>query len=422
MLQKMNLRAIVGSMAAVLVAIGLAISPAQAQSGEPIKIGFSMALTGPLAGAGKGALLAMKVWEDDINKKGGMLGRPVKLIFYDDKSAPAEVPGIYTKLIDVDKVDLIMGPYATTQIAPAIPVAMQKNKLIISLFGTAVNSEFKYNRYFSMIPTGPNPKPAFTAGYFEIAMAQNPKPQTIAIVAADAEFGRNVMDGARENAKNAGLRIVYDRTYPPSTTDFAPIIRAIQATNPDLVVICSYPLDSVGMVRAVNEIGFKPKMIGGGMVGLQFTAIKMQLGPLLNGFVNYDTWLPVKTMQYPGVLEVVAKYQARAAAEGVDPLGYYLPPWAYAYLQVLEQAVEGTKSLDDAKLADYISKNTLKTVVGDVRFGPGGEWTEAKMPQIQYQNIKGNTLDEFKDMSRTPVLTPANVKSGDVIYPYEKAK
>jgi branched-chain amino acid transport system substrate-binding protein len=328
MLQKLNLRAVVGAMAAAFAAIGLAISPAQAQSGQPIKIGFSMALTGPLAGAGKGALLGMKIWEDDINKKGGLLGRPVQLVYYDDKSAPAEVPGIYTKLIDVDKVDLIMGPYATTQIAPAIPIAMQKNKLMISLFGTGVNSEFKYNRYFSMIPTGANPKPAFTKGFFDIAMAQNPKPQTIAIAAADAEFGRNVCEGARDNSKAAGLRIVYDRTYPPSTTDFAPIVRAIQATNPDLVVICSYPLDSVGMVRAVNEVGFKPKMIGGGMVGLQFTAIKMQLGPLLNGFVNYDTWLPVKTMQYPGALEVVAKYQARAAAEGVDPLGYYLPPWA----------------------------------------------------------------------------------------------
>ncbi len=422
MFQKMNLRAVVGAVAAVFAAIGLAISPAQAQSGQPIKIGFSMALTGPLAGAGKGALLGMKIWEDDINKKGGLLGRPVQLVFYDDKSAPAEVPGIYTKLIDVDKVDLIMGPYATTQIAPAIPVAMQKNKLLISLFGTGVNSEFKYNRYFSMIPTGANPKPAFTAGFFDIAMAQNPKPQTIAIVAADAEFGRNVCEGARENAKKAGLRITYDRTYPPSTTDFAPVIRAIQATNPDLVVICSYPLDSVGMVRAVNEIGFKPKMIGGGMVGLQFTAIKMQLGSLLNGFVNYDTWLPVKTMQYPGALEVVAKYQARAAAEGVDPLGYYLPPWAYAYLQVLEQAVAATKSLDDAKLADYIGKTTFKTVIGDVKFGPGGEWAVAKMPQIQFQGIKGNTLDVFKDMNRTPVLYPAETKTGNVIYPYEKAK
>jgi hypothetical protein len=102
------------------------------------------------------------------------------------------------------------------------------------------------------------------------------------------------------------------------------------------------------MIRAINEIGYKPKMLGGAMVGIQATAIKMQLGPLMNGIVNYETWIPATTMQYPGVMEVVQKYQARAQAEGADPLGYYMPPWAYAYLQVVEQAVNETKSLDDA--------------------------------------------------------------------------
>src|SRR5207302_455728 len=106
---------------------------------------------------------------------------------------------------------------------------------------------------------------------------QQPRPQSVAIVAADAEFSRNASDGARENAKKYGFKIVYDRTYPPNTTDFTPIVRAIQAANPDIVVICSYPLDSVGMVRAVNEVGFKPKMVGGAMVGLQATAFKLQL-------------------------------------------------------------------------------------------------------------------------------------------------
>lgn len=403
------------------VAVGALMTPT-AQAQEPIKIGFSMALTGPLAGAGSAALLAMKIWEDDVNKKGGLLGRKVQLIYFDDKSNPAEVPGIYTKLLDVDKVDIIMGPYASTQIAPVMPIAIQRNKLLISLFGTGINEPFKYNRYFSMIPTGPNPKASFTKGFFEIAMAQNPKPQTIAIAAADAEFGRNVQEGAIENAKAAGLKIVYDRRYPPTTTDFAPIVRAMQASNPDIVVICSYPLDSVGMVRAINEIGFNPKMIGGGMVGLQFTAIKQQLGPLLNGFVNYETWLPAKTMQYPGVLELVEKYQERAKGEKVDPLGYYLPPWAYAYLQVLEQAVKETKSLDDNKLADYIRKATFKTVVGDVKFGPDGEWTESRFLQVQFQGIAGNDLKEFTDMSKQPILAPANLKTGEVIYPFEKAR
>ena len=395
---------------------------AWAQSKEPIRIGFGMSLTGPLAANGKSSLVAMKVWEDDVNAKGGLLGRPVKLVYYDDQSNPSTVPGIYTKLIDVDKVDIVVSGYATNMIAPAMPVVMQKNRVFVSLFGTAVNEPFKYDRYFSMLPTGSNPKPAFTKGFFEVAMAQNPKPQTMAIAAADAEFGRNVADGAKENARKAGLRIVYDRNYPPATTDFAPIIRGIQASNPDIVVICSYPLDSVGMIRAINEIGYKPKMLGGAMVGIQATAIKMQLGPLMNGIVNYETWIPAKTMLYPGVMEVVQKYQARAQAEGVDPLGYYMPPWAYAYLQVVEQAITETKSLEDAKLADYMRNATFKTVVGDIKFDKEGEWSETRMLTIQYQNIKSTDINEFKDMSKQPVLAPANLKTGDIIFPYADAK
>ena len=395
---------------------------AWAQSGEPIKIGFSMALTGGLAPNGKSALLAQKIWEEDVNAKGGLLGRPVKLIYYDDKSSPAEVPSIYTKLLDIDKVDLIIGPYATAMIAPAMPIVIQRKKTFIGLLGLAVNSEFNYPNYFAMIPSGPDAKPAFTKGFFDVAMAQNPKPQTVAIVAADQEFSRNAADGARENAQKAKLKIVYDKTYPPSTTDFAPIVRAIQATNPDLLNINSYPPDSVGMVRAVNEIGFKPKMIGGGMVGLQATAIKTQLGPLLNGFTNYDFWLPVPKMDFPGVADLIKRYQARAGAEGVDPLGYYMAPWGYAQLQVLQQAVEGTKSLDDAKLGDYIRANTFKTVVGDVKFGDKGEWAESRVLQVQFQHVKGNDVGQFKDISTQVVVSPAQYESGKVIYPYENAK
>src|SRR5467141_2250776 len=357
------------ALAAAVVLAAAWTAQAQAPAGDPIRIGYGIAMTGGLAPNGKSALLAQKIWEEDINAKGGLLGRPVKLLYYDDQTNPATVPGIYTKLIDVDKVELIIGGYGTNMLAPAMPVVMQKNKVFIGLLGLGVNSEFNYPRYFVMIPSGPDPKPAFTKGFFDAAMAQNPKPQTVAIVAADAEFAVNASDGARDNAKAAGLNIVYDKRYPPSTTDFAPIVRAIQATNPDIVVICSYPPDSVGMVKAVNEIGFKPKMIGGAMVGLQATALKAQLGPMLNGFVNYDMWLPVTKMQFPGVEDLIKKYQARAQAEGVDALGYYMAPWGYAQLQVLQQAIEGTKSIEDKKLADYIRANTFKTVLGDVKFG-----------------------------------------------------
>jgi branched-chain amino acid transport system substrate-binding protein len=416
-----KLKSALAATAVVTALAGLA-GGAAAQSGEPIKIGFSMAMTGGLAANGKSALLAQKIWEEDVNAKGGLLGRPVKLIYYDDQSNPSTVPGIYTKLLDIDKVDLIIGPYATAQIAPAMPIVIQRNKVFVTLLGLAVNDEFKYPNYFAMIPSGPNAKPAFTKGFFDVALAQNPKPQTVAIVAADQEFSRNASDGARENAQKAGLKIVYDKTYPPTTPDFAPIVRAIQATNPDLLVICSYPPDSVGMVRAINEIGFKPKMIGGGMVGLQATALKAQLGPMLNGFVNYDFWLPVPKMQFTGVNELIKKYQARAAAEGVDALGYYMAPFGYAQLQVLQQAIEATKSIEDKKLADYIRANTFKTVAGDVKFGKDGEWAQSRVLQIQFHDVKSNDVEQFRAMNTQTVVTPDEYKSGNVVYPYEKAK
>src|SRR5262249_60308226 len=120
--------------------------------------------------------------------------------------------------------------------------------------------------------------------------------------AADQEFSKNACEGARANAMNHGIRIVSDKTYPPPQTDFSPVVRAIQAVVPDLVCVCSYPLDSVGIVRTVNEVGYKPKLIGGAMVGLQATAIKRQLGPLLNGWGNYETWGPAEGMMVEGTV------------------------------------------------------------------------------------------------------------------------
>jgi branched-chain amino acid transport system substrate-binding protein len=423
MLAQLKRRGIVASLFATAALAALAVpAAAQAPSGQPITIGFSMALTGPLAANGKQALLGMKIWEEETNAKGGLLGRPVKMVYYDDQSNPSTVPGIYTKLLDVDKVDLVLGPYATAQAAPAMPVVMQKGKVFIILFGLDVNHEFKYNKFFAMIPTGPDTKPSFTEGFFQVAAAQDPKPQTVALIAADQEFSRNACDGARDNAKKSNLKVVYDKTYPPSTTDFSPIVRAIAAANPDVVTVCSYPLDSVGMVKAVNEANYKPKMIGGAMVGLQATVFKRQLGPLLNGWINYETWVPDQKMMFDGTEAFLKKYQARAAAEGVDPLGYYLGTWGFAYIQILGEAVTATKSLDDNKLADYIGKTTFKTIMGDVKFGKGGEWEKGRMLQVQYHGIKSTDLEQFRGMDTQTVLTPSQYKTGDAIYPYEKAK
>ncbi|MGZ3310497.1 MAG: ABC transporter substrate-binding protein, partial [Xanthobacteraceae bacterium] len=329
---------------------------------------------------------------------------------------------IYTKLLDSDKVDLVVSSYATNMIAPAMPIVMQKQKTFISLFGLDVNAEFKHKNYFAVLPTGPKTKESFTEGFYQIATQQTPKPTTVALTAEDAEFSRNACEGARANAKTFGLKIVYDKTFPPGTTDFSPIVRALQASNADIVVVCSYPLSSVGITLAVSELNYKPKMIGGAMVGLQATVFKQKLGSKLNGIVNYETWVPTEKALAPAA-EFFKKYQARAASEGVDPLGYYLGGWGYVYVNMLGEAIAATKSLDDDKIAEWLRKTPHKSIMGDWSYGAKGEWTKSGMMQVQYHNVKdGNDVEQWRGMAVQTVLTPAELKTGDVIYPYEKAK
>ena len=409
------------SLAVAGAATGLA-GTANAQA-KPLTIGFGMALTGGLAPNGKAALLAMQIAEEDINARGGILGRPVKLVYYDDQSNPSTVPGLYTKLMDVDKVDVVVSGYATNMIAPAMPVVMQKDRTFFALLGLAVNSEFHYPRYFSITPTGgPRPKESFAEGFMEVAMAQNPKPQTLAVIGADAEFPRNAMEGVRNIAKKYNLKIVYDKTYPPTTADYTPVVRAVAATNPDIFFACSYPPDSVGIIRASSEIGFKPKIYGGGMVGLQATAIKTQLGPLLNDIVVYDFWLPWAGFATDAGREFVKKYQTKSAEAGVDLLGYYLPPFGYALMQVVEQAVTAAGTTDDAKLADVMRKATFKTIVGDFKFNAGGEWEVAQVMAVQFQGVQGNGVEQFTNPKTEVILWPTKYKTGDVVYPYNPKK
>ncbi|MBI3329713.1 MAG: ABC transporter substrate-binding protein, partial [Nitrospinae bacterium] len=231
--------ALAGTLIGAFVLAG-AWTPA-AQAAAPIRIGLGMALTGGLAANGKAALLAMEIWRDDVNKAGGLLGRPVELVYYDDQTKPATVPGIYTKLLDIDKVDFLVSGYGTNLIAPAMPIVMERGMVFMGLFGLANNQKYKYPYYFHIGSTGPDPASEFSRGFFEYAAKQTPKPRTVALVGADAEYPQTALPGARENLKKHGFEIVYDASYPPAIVDFTPIVRAIKATNPDIVFVASYP-------------------------------------------------------------------------------------------------------------------------------------------------------------------------------------
>ena len=404
-----------------LAAVAVALLAAQgAVAAEPVKVGFALGLTGANAPNGKQLLVALEIWRDDVNAKGGLLGRKVELVYYDDQTQPANDPGIYTKLIDIDHVDLLLGPYGTNLMAAAMPVLMQHKLTTISMLATAVNRQYHYDQYFAMVPLGPDPVHAFSSGFFDIAASLKPKVKTVALLGIDAEFGKNSVDGARDNAKRAGLTIVYDKLYPPPTADFTPILRAVQATNPDVVFVASYPPDTVGIVHAAREIGLKTKIFGGTMIGLLATPLKVQMGPLMNGILFHEDFVPA--FDFPGSRDLLKRYQAIAKAKGgIDPLGYGFVPFGYAAGQVLAQAVEGTKSLDHQKLAQYMHTHSFSTVVGEVRFNADGEWAKPRYVFSQWQHLTGNDLGQLEDPKHDVVVWPNAYKTGTLIFPYTDA-
>jgi branched-chain amino acid transport system substrate-binding protein len=384
----------------------------RAQGGKPIRIGLSMAQTGPLSAAGKSGLLALQIWREDVNAAGGLLGRPVELVVYDDQSNASLVPGIYTKLLDVDKVDLLIAPYSTNLTAPLMPLAKQRDRLLIGNFALDANAQLHYDKYFNIQPWGS----AREACVPFLGLARKLGARSAAILAADAEYAQNIASAVRALLPEHGLQPVYDQSYPPATVDFSSMVRAIRARKPELVFVAAYPADSTAIMRAVSEIGIgdSVKLFGGGMVGLQYATLLESLGSMLNGVVNYNTWVPEKSMDFPGVRDFVGRYQARAKQANVDPLGFYVPPFDYAIGQLLAQAVSATRSLEHAVLAKYIRENEIKTIVGGIRYGPGGEWLAPRIVYVQFQGVKDKNLEQFRGPGRQVIVAPDAFKTGEV--------
>ena len=390
-------------------------------SNAPIKIGYCLSLSGGLAANGQTARLAHEIWRDRVNAKGGLIGREVQLHCVDDKSDATTVEAIYEKLISEEKVDLLLGGYGNNSITPAMPLVMKDRRFLVGLMALGENIQFGYDQFFAMIPTGTDPNSALTEGFFASAAQQNPRPKTVAIVAADAPFSKNPILGARANAEKNGLEVASESKYPLTTTDFAPFLQEVEKLSPDILFYCSYLNDSIGLIRAIAASDMNPLLVGGAMIGPQSSAVQTQLGSAINGIVNYEYWLPVPAMNFPGVHELIAEYQERAKGTSADSLGYYVAPFAYAQLQVVEQAVEKTGGVDDKALADYTRSSTFSTVVGDVTFGRLGEWANPRVLTVQFRGIQSNDISEFARSEARVVVAPTDYASGKLVVPYRSA-
>jgi branched-chain amino acid transport system substrate-binding protein len=386
----------------------------------PIKIGMTMAQTGGLAGGGKASLLGIEIWRDDVNARGGLLGRKVELVVYDDKSSASETPAIYAKLLDVDKVDLLFAPYATVPTAPIMPLVKQRGLLLMGNFSFQVNSKVGHDMWFNNAPWGP--ADSWASAFLDLGQKAGGK--SVALLTADQEFAQNLALTARDVAKKRDMPIVFDQAYPPNTVEFSGIIRALRAAKPDIVYVASYPPDSAGILRAVNEIGIgdSVKIFGGGMVGLQFGPVMENLGSLLNGVVNFNTWLPEPTMYYDGTKAFFETYSKRAAESKVDPLGYYLAPFGFASGQLIEQAIKATGSLDQKAIAKYLHDSEIKTIVGPIAFSADGERKETATLQAQFRGVVDKNIEQFRSPGKQVILFPERFKSGDLVSPFEVAR
>jgi branched-chain amino acid transport system substrate-binding protein len=380
---------------------------------KTIRVGCSASLTGALSGT-KNMVIGYELWRDDVNAAGGLLGRQVELIVYDDQSTPSNVPAIYSKLVDVDKVDFLFTPYGANLTATIMPFAKQRDRFVVGILTLASNDKVKHDKFFQAAPWGADGGTKWASGFFELAQAQGVK--KIAIAAADTEFSKTAAQGGRTVCEQSGIQVVDFQMYPPTNKDFSGILRNIKAAGPEAVFICSYPGDSTAIIRGIQEIGLGDgiKLFGGGMVGPQYASIMEALGPALNGIVNFHLYVPEPTLKFKGIESLLSRYEPVAKQKQVDPLGFYIPPFTYGAGQIIAAGVAGSGSVDQAEVSKWLHANPIETVVGKIGFDEIGNWTERRVLMVQFQGVDGSGLDQFRKPGRQVVVSPADYKSGEL--------
>jgi branched-chain amino acid transport system substrate-binding protein len=408
-----------GAAASAALAAPAIWTRAQAQDG-PIRFGCSASLTGPLA-ATQNMVIGYELWRDDVNAGGGLLGRPVELIVYDDQSAPANAPGIYSKLVDVDQVDFLFTPYGANLTATIMPFVRQRDQLAIGILTLASNDQVQHDKFFQAAPWGPDGATNWARGFFDVANGIGVK--KMAIVAADTEFSKTAAEGGRRVCEETGIEVVNFQMYPPANRDFSAILRNFAAADPEAVFVCSYPPDSTAIIRGIDEIGVGPnvQLFGGGMVGPQYASLMESLGPALNGILNFHLYVPEPTLQFAGIEDFLTRYEPIAKARQVDPLGYYIPPYTYAAGQMIAAGIEATGSVDRSDVAAWMHANPVDTVVGTVSFDELGNWSERRVLMAQFQGVDGSGLDQFRQPGKQVVIDPEGVKSGELL-PFQEAR
>jgi branched-chain amino acid transport system substrate-binding protein len=371
----MTPKSLVAAIAACAVLAGSLSSDAQG----PIRIGASLSLTGTYAKPGKYQEEGYKLCEKELNAKGGLLGRKVQFVLYDDQSTPATGVRLYEKLITEDKVDAVMGPYSSPITEAVANVTEKYKKVMVSPLASTTSIFKKGRKYIFMVVS---PAEVYLEGLVDMAAKRGLK--TIAIVNEDTLFTKTAADATAELAKKRGLQVVFKEAYPKGNQDFSAILTKVKAANPDVFAAATYFDDAVAITRQMKELNVNPRMYGltvGGDLP-EFYDLLKQNAEYVYGATQWDDQLP-----YPGAKEFAASYQKEF---GREPS--YHAASGYAGCLVYAEAVKRAGTIDAERVREALLKLETKTMFGDFKVDETGFQTAHKMVMLQWQDGKRVTV------------------------------
>ena len=364
--------------------------PAPAQT--PIRIGASLSVTGTYAKPGTQQKEGYDVCVDELNAKGGLLGRKVEFVVYDDQSMPATAVKLYEKLITEDKVDAVMGPYSSA-VSEAVANVTEKYKKVMVAPLAATTSIFKKGRkYIFMVIS---PAEVYLEGLVDMAAKRGLK--TVAIINEDTLFPKASAAGTAEAAKKRGLQVVLQESYPKGNTDFSALLVKIKALNPDVIAAGTYFDDAVAITRQMKELNVNPKMFGltvGGDLP-EFYDLLKQNAEYVYGSTQWDDALP-----YPGAKDFLTAFTRKFKHEPS-----YHAAAGYGGCLIYAEAVKRAGSLDADKVREQLLKLETKTAFGDYKVDADGFQVAHKMVMLQWQDGK------------RVVVWPDDLASGKPRYP-----
>lgn len=364
----------------------------------PIQIGASLPLTGDFSEPGTAAKLGYELWVDEVNKAGGLLGRQVKFVLYDNASDPDTAVADYERLITEDKVDLVVGPFSSRLVIPTSEVAAKYGYAFPEPAGGAphVFDRGLTNIFFAQ--PAPGADQAIPFAKYILGLPASDRPKTFAVVSADDPFNLGVVEAAEKLLTDGGLTSVLKEVYPPDTKDFSSIAAKVADLNPDLILGGTIFEDSVAQIKAYQEAGYQPRgafLTTGPSLPKEF---REALGNATEGVFSSISWYEESTTETNP--EFVAAYHAKY---GSDPIAEDSAN-AYTVGQILQQAVENTQGVDNAKLITEMHAATFKTVVGPLKFDALGK-PQGSFMVLQWQG------DTYK------IIAPDFAKQAEPVWP-----